>query len=77
MIICDTLTSDTWWAGQRLGDRERHGTQLVTKGAGMQAQGELEGAMHAATENLVRAGMPLLEAILTHWDEWKSGVPAK
>lgn len=128
VLLCDTLTSDTWWAGQRLGERARHWTQLVTKGAGtyctsqqednatfeammrasesglidlqrvavlrsgsdfdrpypgqsvlssLQAQGDLNGAMHAATENLVRAGMPLVGAIQTHWDEWQSGVPAK
>lgn len=128
VLLCDTLTSDTWWAGQRLGERARRWTQLVTKGAGtyctsqqednatfeamirasesglidlqrvavlrsgsdfdrpypgqsvlssLQAQGDLGGAMHVATENLVRAGMPLVDAIQTHWDEWQSGVPAK
>jgi purine nucleoside permease len=43
----------------------------------LQAQGDLGGAMHAATENLVRAGLPLVAAIQAHWDEWKSGVPPK
>jgi purine nucleoside permease len=128
VILCDTLTSDTWWAGQRLGERARHWTQLVTKGAGtyctsqqednatfealqrasesglidlqrvavlrsgsdfdrpypgqstlasLQAQGDLSGSMHAATENLLRAGMPLVDAIQTRWEDWKSGVPSK
>jgi purine nucleoside permease len=128
VLQCDTLTSDTWWAGRRLGERARHWTQLVTKGAGtyctsqqednatfeamirasesdlidlqrvavmrsgsdfdrpypgqsvlssLQTQGDLPGAMHAATENLLRAGMPLVDAIQNHWDEWQAGVPAK
>jgi purine nucleoside permease len=128
VILCDTLTSDTWWAGQRLGDRARHWTQLVTKGAGtyctsqqednatfeallrasesglvdlqrvavlrtgsdfdrpypgqsvlasLQAQNDLSGGFRAAVDNLVRAGMPLVDAIQMHWDDWKSGVPPK
>ena len=29
-----------------------------------------------AAENLVRAGMPLVNAIVMHWGEWQSGIPA-
>ena len=32
-------------------------------------------AFHAAADNLVRAGMPLVEEISLHWDRWESGVP--
>jgi purine nucleoside permease len=28
-----------------------------------------------AADNLVRAGMPLVAAIVAHWDEWQHGVP--
>jgi purine nucleoside permease len=31
---CDTLTSDTWWAGRRLGEHARRWTLLLTQGAG-------------------------------------------
>jgi len=41
----------------------------------MRAQRRLHGALLAATDNLVRAGMPLVEAISNHWDRWQSGVP--
>ena len=43
--------------------------------ASLHAQGDLAGAMHAATDNLVRAGMPLVEAISRDWGEWQGGVP--
>jgi len=41
----------------------------------LRAQRKL-GAFHAAADNLVRAGMPLVEDISLHWDRWESGVPA-
>ena len=43
--------------------------------ASLQAQRALAGAGTVAAGNLVRAGMPLVEAIVRHWDEWQSGVP--
>jgi purine nucleoside permease len=42
----------------------------------MQAQRALPGAVSIAADNLVHAGMPLVEAIVQHWDEWRNGVPA-
>jgi purine nucleoside permease len=42
----------------------------------MQAQGALAGAVRIAAGNLVRAGMPLVEAIVHRWDLWQDGVPA-
>ncbi len=44
--------------------------------ASMQAQRALDGALRIATDNLVHAGMPLVEEIAGHWDRWQSGVPA-
>ena len=123
VIQCDTLTSDTWWAGRLLGEHARHWTRLLTHGAGtlhfaggrqchaggtrprrgrlarrseagrgaasgsdfdrpyphqtafesLRAQRRLS-AFHAAADNLVRAGMPLVEEISLHWDRWESGV---
>ena len=43
---------------------------------GLRAQLALPGAMRIATDNLVRAGLPLVDAITQHWDQWQSGVPA-
>jgi len=42
----------------------------------MRAQRDLAGAVHIATDNLVRAGMPLVEAISRHWERWENAVPA-
>jgi purine nucleoside permease len=41
----------------------------------LQAQRALAGALRISTDNLVRAGMPLVEAIVQHWDLWQDGVP--
>jgi purine nucleoside permease len=41
----------------------------------MQAQRTLAGAVSISADNLVRAGMPLVEAIVQHWDGWRDGVP--
>ncbi|WP_321860001.1 hypothetical protein [Burkholderia cenocepacia] len=30
-----------------------------------------------ATENLYRAGNPLVRDIVTHWGEWRDGVPRR
>ena len=43
--------------------------------ASLEAQRTLPGAATIAADNLVRAGMPLVEAIARHWDEWQNGVP--
>ena len=126
VVQCDTLTSDTWWSGRRLGEHARTWTRLLTHGAGnyctsqeednatlnaltraahsglldmqrvallrtasdfdrpyahqsaldcLREQRKLSGAFHASTDNLVRAGMPLVEAISTQWARWESGVP--
>jgi purine nucleoside permease len=39
-------------------------------------QRRLNDSAPIAADNLVRAGMPLIDAIVTHWDEWQHGVPA-
>jgi purine nucleoside permease len=39
------------------------------------AQRALAGAGHTSTVNLVRAGMPLVEDIVTHWAQWEVAVP--
>jgi purine nucleoside permease len=126
VIQCDTLSADTWWSGNRLGEHARHWTRLLTGGKGvyctsqqednatlnvltrgaqsgrvdlarvavlrsgsdfdrpyphqgvlesMQAQRALPGAGRVAAVNLVLAGMPLVEAIVAHWDVWQQGVP--
>ncbi len=126
VIQCDTLSSDTWWAGRRLGEHARRWTRLLTKGEGvyctsqqednatlealtrgaasglvdlkrvavlrsgsdfdrpyprqtalesLRAQLALPHAFHIAAVNLEHAGMPLVEAIARHWDDWKNGVP--
>ncbi|HEY4974831.1 MAG TPA: hypothetical protein VII41_14560, partial [Steroidobacteraceae bacterium] len=43
---------------------------------GLQAQFALAGAIRISTDNLVRAGLPLVDAITGHWDLWRDGVPA-
>jgi len=43
--------------------------------ASLQAQGALPGAVRISAVNLVHAGMPLVEAIVHHWDLWQQGVP--
>jgi purine nucleoside permease len=124
---CDTLSGDSWWSGQRLGDHARRWTALLTDGEGLycttqqednatltaltrgaqsglldlkrvavlrsgsdfdrpypqqdafgalRAQFALTGAIRIAADNLVRAGMPLVNAIAQHWDLWKGGVPS-
>jgi purine nucleoside permease len=40
------------------------------------AQFALSGAARIATDNLVRAGLPLVTDIAQHWDLWRDGVPA-
>jgi purine nucleoside permease len=123
---CDTVTSDTWWAGLRLGEHARRWTALLTDGEGVYctsqeednatltaltrgaqsglldlkrvavlrsgadfdrpyphqsafdtlgAQAALPGAVRIAADNLVRAGQPLVDAIVQHWALWRDGVP--
>jgi purine nucleoside permease len=123
---CDTVSGDTWWTGQRLGDHARRWTALLTDGEGLycttqqednatlnaltrgaqsglldlkrvavlrsgsdfdrpyaqqsalgalRAQNALSGAVRIAADNLVRAGLPLVNAIAQHWDLWRDGVP--
>jgi purine nucleoside permease len=126
VIQCDTLTSDTWWAGPRLEQHARHWTRLLTDNAGvyctsqeednatlsaltraaeaglvdvqrvavlrtasdfdrpygsqssldsLRAQGKLAGALRISTSNLVRAAKPLVDDIVSKWDQWQKGVP--
>ena len=35
----------------------------------------LRGAGRIATDNLVLAGKPLVDAIVAHWQQWRDGVP--
>jgi purine nucleoside permease len=127
VIQCDTLSGDTWWGGNVLGEHARHWTRLLTGGKGvycttqqednatlnaltrgarsglvdlrrvavlrtgsdfdrpyarqsvfasMRAQRDLAGALKISTDNLVRAGKPLVDDIVAHWDVWQAGVPA-
>jgi purine nucleoside permease len=124
---CDTVTSDTWWTGARLGEHARRWTALLTDGEGiycttqeednatltaltrgaqsglldikrvavlrsgsdfdrgygnqsafeaLRAQFALPGAGRISIDNLVRAGLPLVNDIAQHWDLWRDGVPA-
>jgi purine nucleoside permease len=41
----------------------------------LRAQRRLSGAFRIACDNLVVAGMPLVDAIANHWDAWQHGVP--
>jgi purine nucleoside permease len=41
----------------------------------LRAQRSLSGAVRISVNNLVHAGMPLVEAIAQHWELWQSGVP--
>jgi purine nucleoside permease len=126
VVQCDTLTDDTWWAGDRLGKHARDWTLLLTRGAGVycttqqednatlnvltrgahsglvdlrrvavmrsgvdfdrpyphqgafegvKAQRSLMGAVRISTDNLTLAGMPLVDAIVSGWDQWQHGVP--
>jgi purine nucleoside permease len=126
VIQCDTLTADTWWSGNRLGEYARRWTALLTDGKGvyctsqqednatlnvltrgsqsglvdlkrvavlrsasdfdrpypgqsvlasLQAQRALPDAVRVSAVNLVHTGMPLVEAIVQHWDSWQQGVP--
>ena len=124
---CDTVSADTWWSGERMGEHARRWTALLTDGEGiyctsqqednatlaaltrgaqsglldvkrvallrtgsdfdrgyaqqgaldaLRAQFALSGAVRIATDNLVRAGLPLVNDIAQHWDLWRNGVPA-
>jgi purine nucleoside permease len=42
----------------------------------LRAQLALPDGARIAAANLVHAGLPLVEAIARHWDEWRHGVPA-
>ena len=52
-------------------DRPPPGGSAAANLLGYAAQGGLEPAL----ENLVRAGAPLVDAIVTGWSEWRDGVP--
>jgi purine nucleoside permease len=41
----------------------------------VRAQRALAGAFHASADNLVIAGLPLVQAIANHWEQWQNGVP--
>ncbi|HEX4375823.1 MAG TPA: purine nucleoside permease [Steroidobacteraceae bacterium] len=126
IVQCDTVTSDTWFAGPHLSAHARHWVALLTGGRGqycttqeednasmvalsraakasrvdlqrvailrtgsdfdrpytgqssldsLKQQLTMEGAMRISTDNLMRAGMPLVEAITKNWDSWREGVP--
>lgn len=36
-----------------------------------------QGGLGPAVANLYLAGNPLVQEIVTHWDEWRSGVPQR
>ena len=41
----------------------------------LRTQGKLAGAIRISTDNLVQAGMPLVQAIVSHWPQWQDGIP--
>jgi purine nucleoside permease len=41
----------------------------------LRAQFALAGSARISTDNLVRAGQPLVDEIVQHWDRWREGVP--
>ena len=43
---------------------------------GLRSQLQIKGTIRISTHNLVVAGMPLVDDIVHHWDQWKNGVPA-
>lgn len=43
---------------------------------GLRSQLRIKGTIRISTRNLVVAGMPLVDDIVHHWDQWKNGVPA-
>ncbi|TDN63724.1 purine nucleoside permease [Paraburkholderia sp. BL10I2N1] len=54
-------------------DRPHNGQSSVDNLLNYQAQG----GFAPAIDNLYRAGNPLVQDIVTHWDEWRSGVPRR
>jgi purine nucleoside permease len=54
-------------------DRPYPGQSVIDS---MLRQREVYGGFMIAAENLVRAGMPLVTEIATHWDAWRDGAPA-
>ncbi|ART64568.1 purine nucleoside permease [Kushneria marisflavi] len=127
VVQCDSVSSDTWWYGNRLADRagqlgkqvagdkasictgqqednailtalkradeagrlQRERTVVVRAGASFNrpyeglsdADGLIgyakQGGYTPALTNMVRAGYPLIEAIVNDWDDWQKGVPEK
>ncbi|MCX7055641.1 MAG: purine nucleoside permease [Proteobacteria bacterium] len=55
-------------------DRPYPGQSVIDS---MLRQREVTGAFSIAAENLVRAGLPLVTEIATHWDAWRDGVPSR
>lgn len=43
---------------------------------GLRSQLRIPGTIRISTQNLVLAGMPLVNDIVQHWDQWNGGVPA-
>jgi purine nucleoside permease len=54
-------------------DRPYRGQNTIES---LRAQGALLGAIKTSTDNLVLAGGPLVDAIVSHWSQWQDGVPA-
>ncbi|WP_438764224.1 purine-nucleoside phosphorylase [Kushneria sp. TE3] len=127
VVQCDSVSSDTWWYGNRLADRaaqlgeqvagdearictgqqednailtalkradeagrlQRERTAVVRAGASFNRPYEglseadgltgyaKQGGYTPALTNMVRAGYPLIAAIVTDWDQWQEGVPEK
>jgi purine nucleoside permease len=42
---------------------------------GLRAQRALAGSIRISTDNLVRAGMPLVQSVVEHWALWQNGTP--
>jgi purine nucleoside permease len=64
VVVCDTLSSDTWWAGRRLGEHARHWTRLLTHGEGVYCttQQEDNATLNALTRG-ARSGLVDLKRV--------------
>jgi purine nucleoside permease len=64
VIQCDTLSGDTWWTGNRLGEHARRWTKLLTDGAGVYCTTQQEdNALLEALTRGARSGLVDLKRV--------------
>jgi purine nucleoside permease len=84
----DNATLNALTRGERSGLVDLHRVAILRSGSdfdrpyphqgviqSMRAQRAIAGAVRMSADNLVHAGMPLVDAIVQHWDLWRDGVP--